>query len=382
MNSQVKKAKVLLVDDEDRNLRLIQAMLAPFDYEVHVAGDGLEALHKAREVGPDLILMDVMMPKMDGFEATRELKQDAALRDIPIIFVTALQDVSDKVKALELGADDFLRKPVEQMELRARVRSLLKVKAYNDHMRDYRQKLEGEIKKKTVALQDALIRLKEASLDTILRLCRAAEFKDEQTGNHIYRVSAYAAHVGRTIGLEENTVEMILYAAPMHDIGKIGIPESILLKPGKLNAEEWETMKMHTVIGAQILEGSQADYIKTGRVIALSHHEKWDGSGYPYGLSRNNIHIEGRVTAIADVFDALTSKRPYREPLSLDEALSIIAAGRGSHFDPEVVDAFFKVKQDIFNIKSHFRDDIQQSFAFHNGKIELNALASLHNTGR
>jgi putative two-component system response regulator len=382
VHSQNKKDRLLLVDDEDRNLRLLEAMLAPLDYEMHVAGDGLEAIGKAKEINPDLILMDAMMPRMDGFEATRKLKQEEALKDVPIIFVTALQDVSDKVRALELGADDFLRKPVEQTELRARVRSLLKVKAYNDHMRDYQQKLEREVKKKTVALQDALVRLKEASLDTILRLCRAAEFKDEQTGNHIYRVSAYAAHLGRTIGLEESLVEMILYAAPMHDIGKIGIPESILLKPGKLDAEEWETMKMHTIIGAQILEGSQADYIKTGRIIALSHHEKWDGSGYPYGLSKHSIRIEGRVTAIADVFDALTSKRPYRDPLSLEEAFSIIEAGRGSHFDPEVVDAFFKVQQDIINIKSHFRDDIQQYFAFRDGKIELNSYSSFDNTGR
>lgn len=352
------KPRILVVDDEDWNLRLMEAMLIPLDYEVILAGDGEEALQKVREIPPDVILLDVMMPKMDGFEVARRLKGEEETQIIPIVMVTALREVEDRVKALEVGADDFLSKPVERTELRARVRSLLKVKAYNDHMRDYQKELEAEVARRTEQLQQAFEKIKAASLDTIYRLSRAAEYKDEDTGAHIQRMSHYAAAVARQMGLDESAVETILYAAPMHDVGKIGIPDHILLKPGKLDLDEWEIMKQHTIIGGRILEGSDAEFIQLAEVIALTHHEKWDGSGYPKGLKGSEIPLAGRIVAIADVFDALTSKRPYRrQPFSLGKTFGIIREGRGSHFDPEVVDAFFAIKDEILSIKEEHQDE-------------------------
>lgn len=358
-----KKARILVVDDEDRNLRLMEAMLTPLGYEVILAHDGEEALQKVKEIPPDVVLLDVMMPRMDGFEVARRLKEDEETTIIPIVMVTALREVEDRVKALEVGADDFLSKPVEKTELRARVQSLLKVKAYNDHMRDYQKELEAEVASRIDRLRQALEKIKAASLDTIYRLSRAAEYKDEDTGAHIRRMSHYAAAVARKMGLNESTVETILYAAPMHDIGKIGIPDRILLKPGKLDPDEWEIMRQHTVIGGGILEGSDTGFIQLAEVLALSHHEKWDGSGYPKGLKGSEIPLAGRITAIADVFDALTSKRPYRkEPFSLEKTFAFIKKGRGSHFDPKVVDAFFAIEAEILIIKEQYKDQDESLF--------------------
>jgi putative two-component system response regulator len=277
--------------------------------------------------------------------------------------VTALNGVEDRVKALEAGADDFLNKPVDKTELRARVQSLVKVKAYNDHMQNYQKELEAEVAKRTIQLRQALKKLKEASLESIFHLCRAAEYKDENTGDHIKRMSHYASAVARKMGLNKQTVEDLLYTAPMHDAGKIGIPDHILLKPSKLNNKEWETMKQHTIVGAQILAGSGAKFIKLAETIALTHHERWDGSGYPKGLKGSKIPLIGRIAAIADVFDALTSKRPYRmKPFSLKEAFNYIKEGRGRHFDPKVVDAFFATKNEIVLIKENIETNIKKFY--------------------
>ncbi|MCD6136907.1 two-component system response regulator [Candidatus Bipolaricaulota bacterium] len=357
-----KQSRVLVVDDEDRNLRLMEALLAPLGYAVDLARNGEEGLMKAAESPPDLILLDVMMPGIDGFEVVRRLKADEDARIIPVVMVTALHDIQDRVKALEAGADDFLTKPVDKTVLRARVQTLLKVKAYNDHMRDYQKDLEAEVTKRTAELHQAFERIKNASLETIYRLSRAAEYKDEDTGAHILRMSHYSAAVARKLGLSEGEVEAILYAAPMHDIGKIGIPDHVLLKPGKLDQDEWVIMKQHTTIGGCILERSSAEFIKLGETIALTHHEKWDGSGYPKGLEGKEIPICGRITAIADVFDALTSKRPYKEPFSVEKSFSIIKEGRGTHFDPQVVDAFFSITDAILAIKEQFKSGDEPLF--------------------
>ena len=359
MDIEREKAKILVVDDQDLNLRIIEAILVPMSYAVFFARDGLEALEMTKSISPDLILLDVMMPKLNGFDVTRKLKMEEETRGIPIVIVTSLSDVEDRVKALDYGADDFLSKPVEKTELQARVKSLLKVKAYNDHLQQYQENLEKEVAAKTVKLKDALEQVTAATLDTIFCLSRAAECKDEETGNHIQRVSEFAALVATKMGLNKEATHRIRYAAPLHDIGKIGVPENILLKPGELNPAEWEIMKLHTVIGGRILEKSETDYLKVGEIIALTHHEKWNGEGYPKGLRAKEIPIEGRITAIADVFDALTSKRPYRRPISLDEAFKYIAKKKGIHFDPNVVDAFFGVKEDILSIKSKLEDKDQ-----------------------
>jgi len=349
-----KKPRVMVVDDEKRNLRLMEALLMPLGYEVILAGNGEEALEKVRQKPPDVVLLDIMMPGIDGFEVARLLKSEEKTMGIPIVMVTALREAEDRVKALEAGADDFLMKPIEKSELEARVRSLLKVKQYYDHMRDYRDKLESDVHQKTRLLREALEKLKRASLDTIFRLSSAAEYKDEDTASHIIRIGHFAALVARRLGLNDRTVETILYASPMHDIGKIGIPDRVLLKPGKLDAGEWKTMKEHTLIGRRILKDSNSDLIKMAEITAVSHHEKWDGSGYPEGLKGAEIPQEGRIVAVADVFDALTSKRPYKEPFPLDRSFAIIEENRGSHFDPEIVDAFFSLKEQIVTIKERY----------------------------
>ncbi len=358
----MKQPKILVVDDEDRNLRLLEAILLPLGYEVILAQDGEEALKKVRERPPDVILLDIMMPGMDGFEVARLLKEEEDTRIIPIVMVTALREVGDRVKALEIGVDDFINKPVENTELRARVQSLLKVKAYNDHMRDYQKELETEVARRTEQLRQAFEKIKAASLDTIYRLSKAAEYKDEDTGAHIQRMSHYAVAIAREMGLDDRYVETLLYASPMHDVGKIGIPDHILLKPGKLNPDEWEIMKQHTIIGGKILSGSDAEFIKLAEVIAFTHHEKWDGSGYPKGLKGEEIPLAGRVTAIADVFDALTSMRPYKEPFSIEKSFTIIKDERGDHFDPDIVDAFFAIENEILSIKKKYKDINQSKF--------------------
>ena len=351
-----KKAKILVVDDEDRNLRLMDAMLVSLDYEVILARDGGEALEKVQEVPPDVVLLDIMMPGLDGFEVAGRLKENEETKIIPIVMVTALKEVEDRVKALEAGADDFLTKPVDRTELKARVRSLLKVKAYNDHMRNYQKELEAEVARRTEQLHRAFEQIKSASLETIYRLSQAAEYRDEDTGAHIQRMSRYAAAVAGKMGMTDKAVENILYAAPMHDVGKIGTPDRILLKPAKLDPDEWEIMKQHTLIGGRILGGSESGFIKLGEVIALTHHEKWDGGGYPKGIKGARIPLAGRITAIADVFDALTSKRPYKEPFAVEKSLDIIKEGRGNHFDPDVVDAFFAVEDEILSVKEEYKD--------------------------
>ena len=353
----MKKPKILVVDDDERNLKVVSAMLAPLEYDVILARDGIEALEMVEKEKPDVILLDIMMPKMDGFEVLKILKENEETKIIPVVMVTALKEVEDRAKALELGADDFLTKPVEKLELRARVKSLINVKRYYDHMRNYQKELEEEVEKRTLELKEAYKKLKRASLDTIYRLARAAEYKDEDTGAHIQRVSHFAEIVARKMGMDENFCENILYSAPMHDIGKIGIPDHILLKPGKLTPEEWEIMKKHTIIGAKILEGSDVEFIKMAEIIALTHHERWDGKGYPKGLKGEEIPLPGRITAIADVFDALCSKRPYKPAYPIDEVLKIIKEEEGKHFDPKVVSAFFSGIDEILDIKERFKNE-------------------------
>ena len=356
------KPVILVVDDQLQNIELLEAYLAPQGYEIVKAANGEEALGKLSGDQIDLILLDVMMPGMDGFEVTRRIRQDEKNRLLPIILVTALRETEDRIKGIEAGCDDFLSKPIDKTELLARVRSLLKIKASNDLTRNYQKELETDVTKRTEELKHAFESIKAASLDTIYRLSMASEYKDKDTGAHIKRMSRYCAAVARRLGLGESTIETILYASPMHDLGKIGIPDIILTKPAKLNPVEWAIMKQHTVIGAKILHGSDAEFIKLGENIALYHHEKWDGSGYPGSLKGDAIPIAARIVAIADVFDALTSKRPYKEPFSMEKSLSIIREGKGIHFDPNVVDAFVAVQAEIINIKEQYGENDHQAF--------------------
>ncbi len=343
--------RILVVDDDDQVRGVMRALLLTLGYRPELAEDGAEALEKVAASPPDLILMDATMPRLSGLEAVRRLKGSDETRIIPIIMVTGLHDLDTKIKALEAGVDDFLGKPWEQVELKARIASLLKVKAANDQSRRYQRDLEAEVARRTRQLEEALTRQRTLSLEAIYGLSRASEFRDEDTGAHLRRMSHFSAAVARRMDLPRRTIEAILYASPMHDVGKIGIPDQILLKPGKLTPREMQIMKLHTTIGAQILHGSTADFLKLGEVIALTHHEKWDGSGYPRGLAGSKIPLAGCITAIADVFDALTTKRPYKEPFPVEKALAIVRDGKGKHFHPEVVDAFFSVTDEILRIR-------------------------------
>lgn len=349
------KPVILAVDDEDRNLRLLEAMLGPLGYEIFFARDGEEALQRVAEVSPDLILLDIMMPKMDGFEVTKRLKDNEETKAIPIVVVTALNELEHRVQAIENGADDILNKPVEKIELRARVNSLLKVKAYHDYTRNYQRHLEDSVAEKTRLLSEAFEKAKRASLETIIRLSRAAEYKDEETASHIRRVSHYAAALAEKIGLKSGEIERILYASPMHDIGKIGIPEKILLKKGKLTPSEWEIMKKHTTIGAEILKGSDGGFIREAEIIALTHHERWNGTGYPRGLRGEEIPVSGRITAIVDVFDALTVERPYRAPISEEKAFEYIQTNTGILFDRGMANAFLTLRDQISALRETYK---------------------------
>jgi putative two-component system response regulator len=347
---------ILIVDDEARNIELQKAYLEPYSYKILTAANGEEAIKIAAGENIDLILMDVMMPGKDGFVVTKHLKSLERTRIIPVILVTALTEKAEKVKGIEAGCDDFISKPVDSCELLARVRSLLKVKAYNDHMRNYERELETEVAKRTKELYTAMVMIEEASLETINRLAAVAEYRDEYTGSHITRMSRYTAAIAQKMSLDGGLAKALLYAAPMHDIGKIGIPDRILLKPGKLDTEEWELMKQHTVIGAKLLQGSKHGYMKLAEEIALTHHEKWDGTGYPQGLKGEHIPISGRVVAVADVFDAIIFRRPYKPALSPKEAFTLIEEERGTHFDPDIIDAFIGIKPEILSIVGQYKN--------------------------
>ncbi|CCH48894.1 HD domain-containing phosphohydrolase [Pseudodesulfovibrio piezophilus] len=348
---------ILVVDDEDRNRRLLEALLIPEGYSVKLAKDGYEGVEFSVKYSPAVILMDVMMPGISGFVATKQIKENPQTGIIPVVMVTSLDDVSDRVQALESGADDFLTKPVDRTELLARVRTLVKLKDYSEQLIHYHQELEREVERKTAQLSKALEKLRSSSLQTIFRLSRTAEFKDEDTGAHIQRMSHYSAAIALEMGLSDTVAEHILYAAPLHDIGKIGIPDRILLKPGKLDPDEWEIMKRHTTIGARILEGDPSGILRLGEVIALNHHERWDGKGYPRGLAGRKIPLAARIVSIADVFDALLSPRPYKEAFSVDKTLEIMAGMRGTNFDPDVSDAFMRILDKIMHIKDTFLDE-------------------------
>ncbi|MFC1943152.1 HD domain-containing phosphohydrolase [Chloroflexota bacterium] len=342
------KPKIMVVDDEENIRRLMGGILTPAGYEVSFAENGIDALVAIERNPPDVILLDVKMPKMNGFEVARCLKADEGTKIIPIVMVSALSEVEDRVKAIEAGTEDFLSKPVDRNELLARVSSLLKVKEYNDYMLNHQKELEVEVIRSTQELSRAFKQIKLVSLDTIYRLSRAAEYRDDDTGEHIHRISYYSTSMARRMNLDEQFVEHILWASPMHDIGKIGIPDHILLKPDKLKPSEWEIMKQHTTMGAEILVDPRTDFVKLARTIALSHHEKWDGSGYPQGIKGSDIPLAARIVALADVFDALTSKRPYKDSFSFEKAMAIIQDGRGSHFDPQIVDSFFSIEDEIY----------------------------------
>lgn len=353
--------RILIVDDEAPNRDVLAAMVASLGHEPEVAQDGVEALAKVR-LGVDLVLLDVRMPGMDGFEVARRIRKDVEAHDVPIIMVTGLSSQADRLRAVEAGANDFIAKPIDLTELGVRTTSLLRMKEAQDTLKRNQILLEDTVQKRTAALRQALEdmveaqrRTQEAYLDTIHRLALAAEYRDEQTAVHIHRVSHYCAMLARELHLTPGEVETLLHASPMHDVGKIGIADSILLKPGKLTEDEKEAMKQHTLIGGRILTASPSELLRAGEVIALSHHERWDGSGYPQNLAGEAIPLYGRICAVVDVFDALTTRRFYKEALSNDQAITIMTEGRGTHFDPALLDLFTERFDEVAVIQEQAR---------------------------
>jgi putative two-component system response regulator len=361
------KKKILVVDDEEQNIKLLSSLLRAEGYDTDTAMNGREAVDKVKASLPDLVLLDIMMPDMDGYEACSLIKNDALSANIPVVIVTALSDRESKLRGLEVSANEFLTKPIDRVELILRVRNLLKIKEYEDFVVRHNQILEQEVRKRTYELQLAMDEIesahreiKESYIETIYRLTLAAEFKDEDTATHIKRISYYCKLLSEHLGQPGDFLETIFYAGPMHDIGKIGIPDSILLKPGKLTSEEFEVIKTHTTIGARILSKSSSEFLSAAEVVALTHHERWDGSGYPRGLKGEEIPLMGRIMNIVDQYDSLRSKRPYKPSFSHEQAYDIIAKGDGrtrpGHFDPAILEAFKKAACDFNDIYEGHQD--------------------------
>ena len=320
---------ILAVDDEANNLQLLRHILQD-QYRLLYAKDGARALELARQERPQLILLDVMMPGMTGYDVCRALKADGATADIPVIFVTALTEAGDEVVGFEAGAVDYITKPVNPAIVRARVRTHLSLVRVDE--------------------------LKRTRLEIVQRLGLAAEYKDNETGRHVIRMSHYARILGLALGMGETEAEDLLHAAPMHDVGKIGIPDSILRKPGPLDADEWKIMRSHAAIGGEIIGRHAHGMLAMAHDLAVTHHEKWDGSGYPNGLAGERIPLVGRIVAIADVFDALTSARPYKEAWPVGRAVDHLLRERGRHFQPELVDLFLKQMPALLEIKQRWAE--------------------------
>lgn len=357
------KQTVLVVDDTPENLVVMTGLLKGL-YRVKVAPSGEKALKIARsDPAPDLVLLDIMMPGMDGYEVMQKLRADASTRDIPVIFLTAKSEVEDEKAGLDLGAVDYITKPISPPIVLARVRNHLELKAARDFLRDKNAFLEAEVARRTrevLAIQDV----------TMLALGSLAETRDNETGNHIRRTQLYVRELAEVMKghprfagfLSDHNIELLFKSAPLHDIGKVGIPDRVLLKPGRLDADEFEIMKTHTTLGKQAIEmaeerlGVKVDFLDFAKQIAYSHQEKWDGSGYPEGLSGEGIPIPARLMAVADVYDALISRRVYKPAFSHQEACDIILDGRGKHFDPDITDAFARIRDGFAAIAARHKD--------------------------
>ncbi len=367
-----KNSKILIIDDEPVNFRVAQKYLAQAGYEnFTTTTDSARAFEIIKTEHPDVVLLDVCMPEMSGLEILKKVRSNETTSPIPVIILTASDDQETKQQALLLGATDFLSKPVHAIDLVPRVRNALTVKAYQDQLKRHTESLKDEVDLRTREL-------KATRLEVIHCLARAAEYRDNETGRHVIRVGKYVGIVARKLNLDDEFVELMEHASPMHDIGKIGLPDNILLKSQKLSPDEFKVMQehthmgkrvfecisgsdfaalqSHTDIGSKIMQSTCSPLLAMAERIALTHHEKWDGTGYPLGLAGENIPIEGRITAVADVYDALSSKRPYKPAFPLQKCLKILEEERGHHFDPKVLDAFFAVTKEIIGVQLELPD--------------------------
>lgn len=365
-------AKILIVDDEPINVKVCQKYLGELGYKQCVGvTDSTRAMGALLQERPDLVILDVMMPVVSGVDLLKLIRANSDFAHLPVLILTAASDRTTKLTVLELGASDFLSKPIDPSELAPRVRNALTIKRYHDGLRDYAHTLEEAVRARTAELE-------ASRLDVIHCLARAVEYRDDHTGRHVERVGRYAGIIGDALGLTSETCRMLEQAAQLHDVGKIGVPDDVLLKPGKLTPEEfermqkhtlfgrkiveqmtdreWEKLRQHVQIGSRILEAPRSPLLAMAARIALTHHERWDGTGYPLGLGGEDIPLEGRITAVADVFDALSSRRPYKPAFSLDKCFQIMSDESGSHFDPRVVDAFFTRRDQIVKAQIELAD--------------------------
>ena len=345
----VENMKILSIDDNKTNLLIIESYAKILNLEIESFLNPKEALEASFENEYDLVIVDYMMPEINGLEFIQSFRQNN--QNTPIIMLTAVgDDMELQIKALEYGANDFLSKPINAPAFKARIINMLKLRKSQLLLQDKALLLQDEV-------NSATIRLKESEHETLQMLGKSAEYKDPETNAHTQRVAYYCKLLARAYGLDENLQDIIFYASPFHDLGKIGIPDKILLKPGKLDDDEFSIMKNHAKIGYEILKGSKSKYLKAGGVIAYNHHEKYDGTGYPNGLKGESIPIFGRITAVADVFDALTSSRPYKKAWSLEEAFDFLIEEKSVHFDPKLVDLFLENKNEVINIHNKFKED-------------------------
>ena len=347
---------VLIIDDQSTGRAILEEVVRGIDPNIHVESfeSPVEAIHWAGGCAADLVLVDYQMPEMDGIELVRRLRLLPQYAHVPIVMVTVNDSRRVRYSALDAGVTDFLNKPIDGRECMARCRNLMTLRRQQVVLEDRRKLLEDMV-------EDATRDVREREKETLLRLARAGEFRDSEMGNHIIRMARYSRLIASAISLGCDEVETVELAAPLHDIGKIGIPDQILLKPGRLTEEEAVEMRRHPLIGYEIIKDSPSSYLRMGALIALGHHEKYDGSGYPHGLVGDHIPLVARIVAVADVFDALTSLRPYKKPWSLEDAYAYLNNQRGLHFDPRLVDAFLEVRQQTLLIKQEFSDSVPGS---------------------
>jgi putative two-component system response regulator len=343
--------KVLIIDDSEINLTLIKALVLKLgECEPVLYDNPLQALAWCREQVPDLVIVDYMMPDMDGLKFIAAFRALHGRDEVPVLMITANDQREVRYEALRGGANDYLTKPIDRVEFSARVRNMLSLRTGQKFLSDRAQHLASLVDEQTRE-----IRQREQEL--IFRISRAAEFRDPETGAHIQRMAHYSRAIALGLGLDSAVQKLILEAAPMHDVGKIGIPDYILLKPGKLTHEEFEVMKGHAKLGYELLKDSGSEVLRAGAQVAISHHEKFDGTGYPHGLKGNDIPLFGRIVAVADVFDALTSERPYKKAWSLEEACRYLEEGRGKHFDPLCVEALLAEWDLVLDTRQRFQDE-------------------------
>lgn len=343
---RIKRSRLMIVDDQEANVLLLERMLQSAGFtNVVSTSDPAEVEDLYNGFRPDLLLLDLHMPRLDGFAVMEKLKAGLGNDYLPILVLTADSTRETRLKALEAGAKDFLTKPLDPVEVMNRIRNLLEVRLLYEDLRNQNAILEEKVRERTQELKDT-------RLEVIHRLGRAAEFRDEGTGLHLMRISRFSVCLSKAVGLPGDITDLLYSASPMHDIGKIGIPDRILFKEGRLDDEEWAIMRTHTTIGADLLSGHDSPLMKTAAQIALTHHERWDGGGYPSGLRGEDIPMEGRIVALCDVFDALISRRPYKEKWSLGQAVMNIEAESGGAFDPYLVAKFH---ESLMEIKEVFR---------------------------